>query len=441
MELIQADAQGMPFRGRARTARDGMFTNIYVPRYLEPNQLGSALVFCMGSKVEGTLISLRLVGSFFDFIPARIGYNTALDDAVSCLCSIYSRKYSTPYGHQKHIYQSYVKALSSLRTYLDDPVTRMESETLCASILLQMGEVGFHFSFEAYRNVQWLTKRMYRWSSTMTWESGRSSRREHISSSNHVAWPATKPPSTSRCWSLNSAISYVPHTVFQSQNQKSNLEIQFSHSVKAKKPAFIQSPEWQSVFPKAPIFPYHTTQPCSLTLRTQCWIILSELPSLFYQFSSLSRNQASPSPPSTPSNIDSELDILAFKAERLFHTIKAWLEGESETLCLTAYPDVISAVLDCSSSMALLALLKMIASLQRARSRFSSPESPSSTQSYQGTWEDPVLIDYWRNRAMTAFAFVQGQSIIASKVLVFGMEQLSLLAAKSEKIEMQDHDL
>jgi hypothetical protein len=119
-----------------------MFASIYVPLYLEPNPLGSSLVFCMGSKVEGTLIPLRLVGSFFDFIPARMGFNTALDDVVSCLCSIYSRKFSTPYGYQRDIYQGYIRALASLRRCLEDPGLRMESETLCASILLQMCEVS-----------------------------------------------------------------------------------------------------------------------------------------------------------------------------------------------------------------------------------------------------------------------------------------------------------
>jgi hypothetical protein len=96
----------------------------------------------MGSRVEGTLIPLHLVGSFFDFVPARMGINTALDDAVSCLCSIYSRKFSTPYGYRKDIYQSYVRALASLRSCLEDQTLRMESETLCASILLQMCEVS-----------------------------------------------------------------------------------------------------------------------------------------------------------------------------------------------------------------------------------------------------------------------------------------------------------
>jgi hypothetical protein len=133
--------------------------------------------------------------------------------------------------------------------------------------------------------------------------------------------------------------------------------------------------------------------------------------------------------------------MLAFKAERLHRTIKAWLDEENETLYPTTYPDVISGVLDCSSSMALLALLKLMAAMQRARSRFSSPISPSSTQSCQGMWEDPVQIDYWRNRATMAFAFVQGKSVIASKVLDFGMEQLSLMGVKSETIEMQDCNL
>jgi hypothetical protein len=96
----------------------------------------------MGSKVEGTLIPLHLVGSFFDFIPARMGTNTALDAVVSCLCSIYSRQYSTPHGYQRDIYQSYIKALASLRGCLEDARLRMESETLCASILLQMCEVN-----------------------------------------------------------------------------------------------------------------------------------------------------------------------------------------------------------------------------------------------------------------------------------------------------------
>lgn len=119
------------------------YTKSEVPRYPEINRLGSALAYCLESKVNGSLVPLRLIGSFFEFIPARLGRNAALDDAVSCLCAIYYGPPSTPYNFHRDIYQSYVRALSSLRLCLGDTSLRMESETLCASILLQMCEVSF----------------------------------------------------------------------------------------------------------------------------------------------------------------------------------------------------------------------------------------------------------------------------------------------------------
>ena len=112
-----------------------------VPKCLQNNHLGSALVYCLDSKVKGALIPLRIVGSFFEFIPARLGRNAALDDAVSCICAIYSGNPMTPYNMHKEVCKSYVKALSSLRACLGNDAVRMEPETLCASILLQMCEV------------------------------------------------------------------------------------------------------------------------------------------------------------------------------------------------------------------------------------------------------------------------------------------------------------
>ena len=114
-------------------------TTSEVPRWLETNHLGSSLAYCLESKVEGTLIPLWLVGSFFQYVPARIGRNAALDAAVSCLCEIYC----SPYSFQISTYQKYVNAISSLRRCLCDTSLQMESETLCASILLQMCEVSF----------------------------------------------------------------------------------------------------------------------------------------------------------------------------------------------------------------------------------------------------------------------------------------------------------
>ena len=108
----------------------------------QSDHLRSALIYCLDSKVKGPLIPLRLIGSFFDFIPARLGQNAALDNAVSCVCTIYQSTSSTPYHFNKDTCQSYVKSLSALRECLGHETLRMEPETLCASILLQICEVG-----------------------------------------------------------------------------------------------------------------------------------------------------------------------------------------------------------------------------------------------------------------------------------------------------------
>jgi hypothetical protein len=143
LDGIVAVCKHLQFQHGSHSKTDRTHAKFEVPRYHETNRLGSALIYCLESKVKGTLIPLRLVGSFFEFIPARLGRNAALDDAVSCLCAIYSATPSNPYNFPRGIYQGYVRALSSLRGCLSDISLQMESETLCASILLQMCEVSF----------------------------------------------------------------------------------------------------------------------------------------------------------------------------------------------------------------------------------------------------------------------------------------------------------
>jgi hypothetical protein len=115
-----------------------------IPRHHEINPLAPAFIFCLDSKVKEPLVPLRMSGSFFDFVPARIGHNIALDDAVACMSAIYQGTPSISYIADREIYQSYVKALASLRSCLDDPSLRLEAETLCASIMLQMCEVRIY---------------------------------------------------------------------------------------------------------------------------------------------------------------------------------------------------------------------------------------------------------------------------------------------------------
>jgi len=112
-----------------------------IPRHHEINSLTPAFIFCLDSKVKEPLVPLRMSGSFFDFVPSRIGHNVALDDAAACMSAIYRGTPSISYSADREIYQSYVKALASLRSFLNDSNLRLEAETLCASIMLQMCEV------------------------------------------------------------------------------------------------------------------------------------------------------------------------------------------------------------------------------------------------------------------------------------------------------------
>lgn len=76
-------------------------------------------------------------------------------------------------------------------------------------------------------------------------------------------------------------------------------------------------------------------------------------------------------------------------------------------------------------------ITEMLASFRRARSR-NRPESTLSAEEPQFV-QKPEMIDFWKNRAMTAFTFVQKESMIASKVLDFGMQQLKLFGELSEE--------
>lgn len=69
-------------------------------------------------------------------VPSRLGHNAALDDAVSCLCSLYidALRASKPSTDSLRLY---AKSLRTLRQCLNVPRVRAEGETICASIILQ----------------------------------------------------------------------------------------------------------------------------------------------------------------------------------------------------------------------------------------------------------------------------------------------------------------
>jgi len=96
------------------------------------------------------LFPLKSHGDFYDFIPSRLGRNLALDDTISCLCGIYADTLTNNPTTSEIAIRRYAKSLSSLRTCLEEPQLRTESETICASIVLQLCEVS---SLGGYRSL------------------------------------------------------------------------------------------------------------------------------------------------------------------------------------------------------------------------------------------------------------------------------------------------
>ena len=133
--------------------------------------------------------------------------------------------------------------------------------------------------------------------------------------------------------------------------------------------------------------------------------------------------------------MDERLHSLMHKASTMSDDVKKWMTGEAEPLLLSnassqqviqghiEYPDIISGVLDCVANMALLTLAKILRSLYHARLRWSTLPEQIKLES-NALLDNPETIEQRRQRAITAFDFVRGNSYLAAKPLEFGLRQV-----------------
>jgi hypothetical protein len=108
----------------------------------ETEKISLVLASIVANDRAQVLLPLHALGSFFPLIPARLGRNSALDTTVTCLCSIYHRflKGESTLA-SKVTLGNYVNSLAALQRCVSDPGFRYQSETLCASILVQLCEL------------------------------------------------------------------------------------------------------------------------------------------------------------------------------------------------------------------------------------------------------------------------------------------------------------
>ncbi|ATZ56358.1 hypothetical protein BCIN_13g01990 [Botrytis cinerea B05.10] len=363
---------------------DFQVVSLEVPRFHYNNPLATKLMYCLGCKVKGNLLPLWLSGSFFQYIPGRLGHNIALDDAISCVCSLYCDRSSNEYTKSNAIYRNYVRALSSLQKCLTEENVCLQSETLCASILLQMCELAVNVD-----KAKW---------------SGLSR-------------------GTSQLIEARGIGRYKdPFDLGMLESQLSYIVIQ---SAKFQEDCYLRKPEWRALLATTSAWPSNTVsvkELKSLELRIQLCHQLFELPSVLMEASSFYQNSGGLLAGSYPVFMNQILEMCS--------KMKAWLSSEVEPHIFhksldtvgteVQYSDPIAGVVDCVANTTLLTLDRVICSLYHG----------STATNKIDTFDDPEIVEGWYRRALVAYDSVNSESTFAAKPLGIGLQQFQSSSPK-----------
>lgn len=80
--------------------------------------------------------------SYLSYLPSRYGHITCLNCATDCVVARLRQIASPSLVRSSSVVSLYVNALKSLQSALDDPIQSLHPETLCATELLTLFEVG-----------------------------------------------------------------------------------------------------------------------------------------------------------------------------------------------------------------------------------------------------------------------------------------------------------
>lgn len=299
-------------RRTSSSARGTMQSIMTVPRCLEPNNSGmrSALICCLDSNVKRNLLPLRLVGSFFEFIPSRLGRNVALDDAVACLCAIY-------------------RETTLIQYHLHDCALAMEPEALCASILLHYCELI-------------------------------------LGDQDKEEW--------SQLANRNAVLLYSRgvdryKSDFEQANLESQLPFVVTQSIKAREHCFLCAPEWQALLTVTDKSrPFQAAQSWSLSTSLLSRVI--DLPSLIIDSSEMERIDCL-AQAGQNQRLNALINRVMATSENIkswLHAEAAGLSASSKPLHAVdaikgkdlVYADVLSGILDCIAHTALISLTRLV---------------------------------------------------------------------------------
>ena len=208
--------------------------------------------------------------------------------------------------------------------------------------------------------------------------------------------------------------------------------------MKHREHCFLCYPEWQNLLSPNSSWPFHSSQPQSLSLRTLLATTLVSFPSLIIDCSSLVESQT------YQLGWEERLQLLIEKAISMLTSVTNWLHLKAEpyfmsntlTYCTPTmdyeeghinYPDVLIGVLDCVANTAILAIERLLRRLCLARLQScGSVMGPSWPKERESPWlsDDPGHMKQRCRRAVSALNFVKAESTLAAKPLEFGLQQV-----------------
>lgn len=110
------------------------------PSPSQHHELSRALVATITAGSVG--LQMSVFGSFIQEVPARIGHSPALDAAVAVLINAHTSLTYKKTSDDVVSINLYLRAIKTLQNCLEDSQEGMSTNTLCASVLLGLVEVG-----------------------------------------------------------------------------------------------------------------------------------------------------------------------------------------------------------------------------------------------------------------------------------------------------------
>ncbi|KAH8892453.1 subtilisin-like protein [Thozetella sp. PMI_491] len=314
---------------------------------------------------------------FLIFVPARLGHNAALDAIIPCLCSMYSDLLRGGTASES-TFRKYVAALRALRRCIADPVYRPQSETIAASLIVEICELQLNSEDKNHNALLKGTRSLIE-------EAGPERFREGFERS-------------------------------MLDSRRGQLII---HDIADRTHCFLSQPEWRLLPGK--IHGLSCSASLSQTLRNQLSEILPEIPGIV-RGAHLLLNSAGPVQ-------DTELRSIWSRATDLQHRLEQWYQksllprvcgkegqnlGDTQDSSHREYPEYVFGYLDCVACTVLAKLPDVVSAIENAL-EISGTDLPPSIY-------EAGLYTLYKEISYSAWRFIQKRSPIAAKQMRFAID-------------------